>query len=82
MEQEREKLKNSNFCGYVLPSDKICDHYIGFPSVKILETIFNFLDAGKHGENMIFYNSQLANEDETRGRKQVNHQKQEKRFLK
>ena len=71
MEQENEKLKNDNFCDYVLSSDKICNHYTGFPSVKILEAILNFLDPGKNGENMVLYNSQLANEDETRGRKRA-----------
>ena len=71
MEQENKKLKNDNFCDYVLSSDKICNHYTGFPSVKILEAILNFLDSGKNGENMVLYNSQLANEDETRGRKRA-----------
>ena len=71
MEQENEKLKNDNFCDYVLSSDKICNHYTGFPSVKILEAILNFLDPGKNGENMVLYNSQLANEDETRERKRA-----------
>ena len=51
-----------------MSSDEICNHYTGFPSVKILEDILNFLDSGKNGENMVLYNSQLANEDETRGR--------------
>ena len=71
MEQENEKLKNDNFCGYVLFSDKICNHYTGFPSVKILEAILNFLEPGKNGENMVLYNSQLVNEDETRGCKRA-----------
>ena len=71
MEQENKKLKNDNFCDYVLSSDKICNHYTGFPSVKILEAILNFLDPGKNGENMVLYNSQLTNEDETRGRKRT-----------
>ena len=46
---ENEKLKNDNFCDYVLSSDKICNHYTGFPSVEILEVILNFLDPGKNG---------------------------------
>ena len=46
---ENEKLKNDNFCDYVLSSDKICNHYTGFPSVEILELILNFLDPGKNG---------------------------------
>ena len=65
MEQENEKLKNI-FCYYVLSSDKIRNHYTGFSNVKILEAILNFLDPGKNGENILLYNSQLANEDETR----------------
>ena len=71
MEQKNKKLKSDNFCDYVLASDKICNHYTGFPSVKILEAILNFLDPGKNGENMVLYNSQLTNEDETRGRKRT-----------
>ena len=54
-----------------MSSDKICNHYTGFPSVKILEAILNFLDPGKNGKNMILYNSQLVNEDETRGHKRA-----------
>ena len=42
MEHENEKLENSNFCGYALSSDKICRHYAGFPSVKILESFSIF----------------------------------------
>ena len=53
MEQENEKLKNENFCDYVLSSNKICNHYTGFPVVKILEAILNFLDPGKNGKNMV-----------------------------
>ena len=71
MEQENEILKNYNFCDYVLSSDKIYNHYTGFPSVKLLEAVLNFLDPEKNGENMVLYNSQLANEDETRGRKRA-----------
>ena len=55
----------------VIFSDKICNHYTGFPSVKILEAILNFLDPGKKGENMVLCSSQLANEDERRGCKRA-----------
>ena len=71
MEKENEKLKNNNFCDYLLSTDKICNHYTGFPSVKISEAILNFLDPQKNVENMILYNSQQANEDETRGHKRA-----------
>ena len=54
-----------------MSSDKICNRYTSFPSVKIFEAILIFLDPGKNGKNMVLYNSQLANEDETRGRKQT-----------
>ena len=54
-----------------MSSDKICNHYTGFPIVKILEATLNFLDPRKNGKNMLLYNSQLANEDETRGRKRA-----------
>ena len=43
----------------------------GFPSVNILEAILSFLDPGKNGGNMVLYNSQLADEDETRERKRA-----------
>ena len=71
MKQGNEKLKNENFCDSVLSSCKISNQYTGFPSVKILEVIFNFLDPGKNGRNMVLYNSHLANEDETRGHKRA-----------
>ena len=71
MEQENKKLKNDNLCDYVLSSDKICNHYTGFPSVKILEANLNFLDPEKNGENMVLYNSKLTDEDETRRRKRT-----------
>ena len=71
MEQKNEKLTNKNCCDYVLSSDKICNHYTSFLSVEILETILNFLDPGKNDKNVILYYSQLANEDETTGRKRA-----------
>ena len=71
MEKENEKLKNNNFCDYLLSADKICNHYTGFPSVKISVAILSFLDPQKNVENMILYNSQQANEDETRERKRA-----------
>ena len=42
MEQGNEKNKNENFCDYVLSSDKICNHYTAFASLKILEAILFF----------------------------------------
>ena len=33
--------------------------------------ILNFLDPGKNGENIILYNSHLANEEGTKGRKRA-----------
>ena len=47
MEEEIEKLKNDNFCDCVLFSDKICNHYKNFPSVKILEAILFFRSSEK-----------------------------------
>ena len=43
----------------------------GFPRVNILEAILSFLDPGKNGRNMVLYNSQLADKDETRERKRA-----------
>ena len=53
MGQENGKLKKESSCDYVLSFDKICNHYTGFPSVKILEAILNVLDPEKNCENIV-----------------------------
>ena len=63
--------KSKSFCQYILQNDKICNHYAGFPTNTILQAVFEYLDTGKSGENVVLYNSQKAKEDETRGQKRM-----------
>ena len=53
MGQENGIIKKESSCDYVLSFDKTCNHYTGFPSVKILEVILNVLDPGKNCENIV-----------------------------
>ena len=64
-------IKSKSFCQYILQNDKICSHYAGFPTNTILQAVFEYLDTGKSGENVVLYNSQKAKEDETRGQKRM-----------
>lgn len=60
MEPENEKLKNNNFWGYVLPSNKIRNRCAGFPSVKKSEDILKFLYPGENDKNVLFYKRPLS----------------------
>ena len=60
MEPENEKLKNNNFWGYLLPSDKIRNHYAGFPSVKKSEDILKVLYPGENDKSVLFYKRPLS----------------------
>ena len=42
----------------VLSSDIMCNHYTGFPSISRMQAIFNFLDAGVNGENVVLQQNQ------------------------
>ena len=70
----KQNIKNTecdnskNFDQYVLQND---NHYTGFPTNIILQAVFEYLDSGESGENVVLYHSQKAKEDETRGRKQM-----------
>ena len=64
-------IKSKSFHQYILQNDKICNHYTGFPTNTILQAVFEYLDPGKSGENVVLYNSQKAKEDETRGQKRM-----------
>ena len=44
--------------GQVLSSDDMCNHYTGFPSISRLKSVFEFLDTGDNGENVILYQNQ------------------------
>ena len=63
MEQENEKLKNSHFFGFELSSDKIYNQFIAFPSVNIIEAIFNFYRSRVNAKNIILCKTKLINED-------------------
>ena len=63
--------KSKSFEEYVLQNDKLCNYYTGFPTNIILQAVFEYLDPGASGENVVLYNSQKAKEDETRGRKRI-----------
>ena len=53
------KLSNKNsFVQHIMSSDAACNHYTSIPSLEILNSIFEFLDAGTIGENIILYNNQ------------------------
>ena len=60
--------KSKSFDQYVLQNDILCNHYTGFPTNIILQAVFECLDPGESGENVVLYNGE---EDETRGRKQM-----------
>ena len=66
---EWDKFKSSY--QYVLQNDKLCNHYTGFPINIILEAVFEYLDPGKNGENVVLYNSQKAKEEEAWGQKRM-----------
>ena len=63
IEQENENLKNSGFCGFNLSSDKIYNHFIAFPSINIIEAIFNFYRSRANAKNIILCKTKLINED-------------------
>ena len=70
-----EKRKNDQsdftFIEHVMKNDKNINHYTAFPSRVILDSLFEYLNPGENGENILLYNSQSANENETRGRKRM-----------
>ena len=59
----KQNIKNTecdnskNFDQYVLQND---NHYTGFPTNIILQAVFEYLDPGESGENVVLYNSQKA----------------------
>ena len=42
----------------VLSSDSMCNHYTGYPSILRMQAVFDFLNAGLTGENVILYQNQ------------------------
>ena len=57
--------------GFTVCSSKLCNHDTGLLTNIILQAVFEYLDPGKFRENFVFYNSQKANKDETRGQNRM-----------
>ena len=47
------KNMRSHFTDHVIFSNKLCNHYTGFPSVDVLNAVFEFFDPGFNSENVI-----------------------------
>ena len=45
--------KSKSFDQYVLQNDKLCNHYTGFLTNIILQAVFEYLDPGESGENVV-----------------------------
>ena len=56
---------------HVLKNDRNINHYTGFPAKVVFDSLLEYLNPGKNDENILLYNSQSANENETRGRKRT-----------
>ena len=63
--EEREKELNMKLNSAELPiivqvlsSDSMCNHYTGYPSILRMQAVFDFLNAGLTGENVILYQNQ------------------------
>ena len=52
------KNMRSHFTDHVISSNKLCNHYTGFPSVDVLNAVFEYSDPGINSENVILYNYQ------------------------
>ena len=48
---------------HVISSNELCSHYTVFPSVDVLNAVFEYLDPGVNSENIILYNYQKAKND-------------------
>ena len=42
----------------ILSYNDTCNHYTGFPSIPRMQSLFDFMDAGENGENVILYQNQ------------------------
>ena len=69
--EEKTKNDNSDFVEHVMKNERNINHYTGFPSKVVFDALFSYLNPGENGENILLYNSQSANENETRGRKRM-----------
>ena len=70
----KAEIKNNTtnkFVEHVLSSDKLCKHYTSFPSTNILNCVFDLIDPGVNGENIVLINSKLSNKNKACGRKRL-----------
>ena len=51
------------FTDYVIYSNELCNHYTGFPSLHVLNAVFEYLDLGINNENVFLYNYQKTRND-------------------
>ena len=49
------KNMRSHFTDQVISSNELCNHYTGFPSVDVLNAVFEYLDPGINSENVSRY---------------------------
>ena len=69
LRESYDKYMRSYFTDNVISSNKQCNHYTGFSSVDVLNTVFEYLDHGINSENVILYNYQKTkNDSSTAGR--------------
>ena len=54
LKYQLDKKIREDFVNYLVSSDKMCKHYTGFPSVFRYKAVFDYLDRGEKGENIIF----------------------------
>ena len=53
----------SNFADHIIFSYELCNHYTGFPSVDVLNVVFEYLEPGINDQNIILYNNQKNNQE-------------------
>ena len=55
LRESYDKNMRSHFTDYVISSNGLCNHYTGFPSVDVLNAVFEYLDPGINSENVSRY---------------------------
>ena len=63
LRESYSKNMRSHFTDPVIFSNELCNHYTGFPSVDVLNVVFEYLDPGVNSENVILYNYQKSKND-------------------
>ena len=67
LRESYSKNMRSHFTDHVIFSNELCNHYTGFPSVDVLNAVFEYLDPGVNSENVILYNYQKIKNDSSAG---------------